>query len=180
MNDKQTNLINEFLSHVNKDYHNMFLELAEYAITLGYTPVKNKTQDFSIDFRNNKFKKTIMKMEEKEQRHDTFKYGEREIPGLRLRFFANKEYSDIFKNGIKRVIEEFDGKYVGCYGCGRCNGAPQGYTYTYPNGKKVFRCGTELISIFDFTEKDIKEIKSLMKCQDEYYMKTYSNMKLIN
>lgn len=170
MNEKQKNLMNEFFTHINDTYHGMFLELAEYAILLGYTPVRNKTQDFSIDFRKNKIKKAIMKMEEIEQRHDDYGYGERNIPGLRFKFFACKEYSDLFQKGIQRVIEEYDGKYTGCYGCGRCKGQLLGYIYRYPNGKKVFRCGTEFISIYDFTNDNISEMKKLMKEQDVFYM----------
>ncbi len=169
MNDKQQRLMEDFFHQIDQEYHTMFLELAEYAIALGYTPVRNKTQDISMDFRKNKIGKTIMKFEEKEQKHDGFRYGERHVPGLRLKFFASKEYSDIFRKGIQRVIEGFDGKYTGCYGCGRCDGKPQGYTYIYPDGRKVFRCGSELISIFDFTQEHMQEMKRLMKVQDEYY-----------
>jgi hypothetical protein len=169
MNDKQQSLIKDFLVCVDQKYHELYLELANFAISLGYTPVRNKTQDLSIDFRKNKTRKTIMKIEEKEQKHDGYHYGERNVPGLRLKFFASKEYSDIFRKGIQRVIEGFDGKYTGCYGCGRCTGNPQGYTYIYPDGRRVFRCGSELISVFDFTPEHIQEMKKLLKEQDEYF-----------
>lgn len=61
-------------------------------------------------------------MEAKEQKHDGYHYGERNVPGLRLQFFAATEYTEIFERGIKNVIEDFDGKYTGCYGCGKCDG----------------------------------------------------------
>ncbi|MBK1810696.1 hypothetical protein JHL18_08605 [Clostridium sp. YIM B02505] len=169
MNEKQQSILNELLSNIDLKYNTMFLELAEYAISLGYTPVRSKTIDVNIDFRKNKFKKTILKLEAKEQKHAGLKYGERDKPGLRMRFFAAKEYSDIFNNGIKNVIEEYDGRYTGCYGCGRCDGS-EGYTFIYPDGRKVYRCGSELISVFDFTEKDVPEIKKLLKIQDDYYV----------
>ncbi len=168
MTEKQRAVLDEILLKIETKYKTMFLDLAEYAIDLGYTPVRNKTSDVTIDFRKNKIKKTIMKMEAREQKHDGYTYGERNIPGLRLRFFAAIEYSDIFKHGIQHVIEEFGGKYTGCYGCGRCDGA-QGYTFIYPDGRQVFRCGSELISIFDFKECDIPEIKKLIKEQADYY-----------
>lgn len=169
MNQNQKDLLNSFLDSINKDYYEMFLELAQYAVALGYTPRRNKTQDFSIDFYKNKFKTSVMKMEVQEQKHDGYSYGERNIPGLRLKFYASSNYSDVFKNGIKNVIEEFDGKYTGCYGCGRCKEQLEGYTYIYPDGKKVFRCGRELISIFDFSKENLQEIKDLIKRQDEFY-----------
>lgn len=169
MNDKQLAVLEELFIFINNEqYKTMFLELAEYAISLGYKPVRNKTKDISIDFRKNKIKKTIMKMEAKEQKHDGNKCGERNIPGLRLRFFAAKDYSDIFKYGIQHVIEEFEGKYTGCYGCGKCNGT-EGYTFFYPDGRQVYRCGGELISVFDFAEKNLPEIKLLLKTQADYY-----------
>lgn len=170
MNNKQSIVLEELLTTMDENYKSLFLELAEYAISLGYNPVRNKTQDVTIDFRNNKTKSTIMKVEVKEQKHDGYQYGERKIPGLRLRFFASNEYSDIFKFGIKRVIENFDGKYTGCYGCGRCDGT-QGYTYVYPDNRTVFRCGSELISIFDFSHNNVPEIKQLMKTQADYYLR---------
>lgn len=91
MNEKQTKVMDELFSCIGSDYHEIYMDLTEYAISLGYNPIRNKTHDITIDFRKNKIKKTIMKMEVKEQKHDGLKYGERDIPGLRLRFFAAKE-----------------------------------------------------------------------------------------
>jgi hypothetical protein len=168
MKEKHKVILKELFSQIDQAYSSMFNELAEYVIDLGYNPVRNKTKDVTIDFRRSKIKKSIMKMEVSEQKHDGYSYGERNIPGLRLRFFAVKEYSEIFLHGIQHVIEEFDGKYTGCYGCGRCDGS-EGYTFIYSDGKQVFRCGSEFISIFDFTDSDIPEIKKMLKAQADYY-----------
>lgn len=165
---RQEQLLEEYLKQINEQYYAMFKDLAFYCDSLGYRPVRNKTQMISIDFKNTTSGKSIMKMDTLEGRHDGFAYGERNRPGLRLKFFATKEYSKIFQNAVKRVIEDFDGKYTGCYGCGRCKGNPQGYVYVYPDGKTVFRCGSELLCIFDF-ENSIEEIKLLLKNQAEYY-----------
>ena len=169
MKERHEALMNEFLPLISAEYQNMFRELAEYAAALGYPPVRCKTKDLAIDFRSSKCKATIMKMEIKEQRHDGFRCGERDVPGLRLKFFASKHYSPMFHRGVQHVIEEFDGKYTGCYGCGRCTGSPQGYVFRYPDGREVFRCGRELISVFDFGEENMREIKSLLKAQAEYF-----------
>jgi type II restriction/modification system DNA methylase subunit YeeA len=169
MNDKHKAILEGFLTQIDQAYVSMFDELAEYAIELGYNPVRNKTNDVTIDFRRGKIKKSIMKIEVNEQKHGGYDYRERNIPGLRLRFFAAKEYSDIFLYGIRRVIEEFGGKYTGCYGCGRCDGS-EGYTFIYSDGKQIYRCGSELISIFDFTDTDIPEIKKMLKTQADYYV----------
>ena len=168
MNARQSALIEEYLSLINPSYRPAMRELAEYAVSLGYTPTRCKTQDLTIDFRNAKQKRTIMKLEQREQSHDGFAYGERDVPGLRLKFYASAEYSEVFQNAVKRVIENFGGKYTGCYGCGRCTGKKQGYVYAYPDGRKVFRCGGELLSVFDFLDH-VDEAKRLLQRQAEAY-----------
>ncbi|WP_166429830.1 hypothetical protein [Lacrimispora aerotolerans] len=35
-------------------------------------------------------------------------------PGLKLKFYADQSYSDIFRQGMKRMIEEFEGRSTGC------------------------------------------------------------------
>jgi hypothetical protein len=165
VNEKTIQLLKDFILELPQNYREMFQDIAEFSISLGYTPKKTKSKDFALDFSKSKVKRTIMKME---INHNAKK---KNGPGLRLKFYANKDYSDIFKQGIQRVIEEFDGKYTGCYGCGRCKGELEGYTYTYADGKKVFRCGGELIAIHNFSQKNISEIKSLIKGQDEFFMK---------
>jgi hypothetical protein len=165
---KQAALVEEFLGHVRPEYHGMFRQLAEYACSLGYRPVKTKTKDFCLDFRSAKAGRTLMKMEEKEQKHGNLRFGQRDCPGLRLRFFASLDYSALFHEGVLNVIEEFNGRYTGCYGCGHCKGEKQGYTYLYPDGRKVFRCGLELVSVFDFTSDDLPEFQRLMKAQADF------------
>lgn len=164
MTEKTKQLLDLFLAELPADYADMFMELAYYAVSLGYTPKKTKSKNFVLDFSKSKVKRTIMKMEIHDNAIET------RGPGLRLKFFANKDYSIIFQNGIKRVIEGFGGKYTGCYGCGRCKGDLEGYTYIYPDGKSVFRCGGELIAVYDFTSEHISEIKNLLKVQDDFFM----------
>ena len=163
MNEKNRVLINEFLDAVPIEYKEIFNELAEYAIQLGYTPKRTTTKNFGIDFSKRKVRKTIMKFED----HDNGIPSRN--PGLRLRYYASSNYSEIFKNGVKRVIEEKGGKNTGCRRCGDCKGKLEGYIYTYPNGKNVFRCGPDqMIEIYDFGMADVPEIKSLLKTQDEH------------
>ncbi len=164
MKEKSRMLIDEFLEAIPIEYRVMMNELAEYADTLGYVAKRTRTKHLSIDFSKNKVKRTIIKFED----HDNA-ITSRE-PGLRLKFYASKTYSDVFKDGIQRVIEAFDGRYTGCYGCGRCNAVLEGYSYEYPDGKKVFRCGNELIAIYNWNDKNIPEIKELLKTQDEFWI----------
>lgn len=165
MNPKQTLLVDSFLQGVDPAYHGLFREVAAHAADLGYAPAKTKTSDFCLDFRNARLGRTILKLEQHEQKHDGFRYKERAIPGLRLRFHASPDYSLLFQEGVRRVIEDFGGKYTGCYGCGACKGALRGYVYRYADGRQVFRCGRELISLFGFTPDHAGEIKALMDAQ---------------
>lgn len=87
-----------------------------------------------------------------------------------LKFFAAKEYSDVFQKAVKRVIEEFDGKYTGCYGCGKCTGELEGYTYVYPDGKSVYRCGNILLKVAPVSIENLEEIKQLLEIQDKYFI----------
>ena len=167
---QKNSIIEEFLSQIPVTYTALFRTLADYAVSLGYRPVRCRTAVLSIDFRSSKAKRTIMKFTLEEEKHDGFGYGERNIPGLRMRFFASTEYSEIFRNAVQYVIERFDGKYTGCYGCGRCQGEPQGYHYTYPDCRTVFRCGGELLSVFDFTDANLEEMRKLLDRQATYDM----------
>jgi hypothetical protein len=164
MKEKSRLLIGELLTAIPAEYHEVYNELAEYAEILGYTPKRNKTKHLSIDFSKSKVKRTIMKFE-------VFDNGiPSRPPGLRLKFYASGGYSDIFSDGIRRVIEAHDGKYVGCYGCGRCKGDLEGYTYVYPDGRKVFRCGGELIAVYNWNKGHIDEMKRLIKTQDDFWV----------
>lgn len=164
MKEKCRLLIDDFLAVIPAEYREMVNDLAEFADRLGYTPRRNKVSLFSIDFYKSKIKRTIMKLEECNPKIPSG------IPQLRLKFYANANYSDTFKAGIKSVIESFDGKYTGCYGCGRCKDKPEGYVYLYPDGRKIFRCGGELIPIPNWYEGHIKEIKQLMKTQNDFWL----------
>jgi len=156
-------LINEFLSELPEPSRTLYRELAEYAVSLGYTPKKTKTQSFALDFSKAAVRKTILKLEA----HDN---GiERSGPGLRMKFYACDQYSEIFQNAVRRVIEAFGGKYTGCYGCGRCKDQPEGYTYVYPDGRTVFRCGSELISVPGFGSEHLEQFRSLLSRQDAFF-----------
>lgn len=152
--EKQKNLIKEFLGTLTTEDSIIYSEIMEYLMQLGYTPIKCKTSGFGLDFYNSKLKQKIAK----------FYKGD-----FRLKFYANDNYSVKFSNAIKRVIEEFDGKYTGCYGCGRCKGKLKGYIYVYGDGRKVFRCGSELLDISAITSADIPEIKKLITVQNQFF-----------
>ncbi len=151
------------LAQIDEPYRGLFRELAEHASTLGYQPKQTKTELLALDFHNSKTNKTILKLE----LHAGSKVGN--APGIRMKFYAAQELKGIFAESVRQVIEEYDGRYTGCYGCGRCPGKPEGYLYQYPDGRKVFRCGGELISIEGYTREDLPEMKRLLSLQAAYF-----------
>lgn len=161
-------LLDELFQQLESKDKDILNELSCFVDTFNYHPVRNKTKNLSFDFKNIKTKETIMKIELKSLPKSSTDYG-KIIPGLRLKFFRAKEYSTIFQEAVKNVIEAFNGKYTGCYGCGRCKGELQGYIYTYNDGRKVFRCGSELLDIPNFQKADICEMKQLIKTQIDYW-----------
>jgi hypothetical protein len=132
--------------------------IAEYAFQLGYKARKDKTRAPGYTFTHRQVKKPVLRF--------TSCRGK---PVLRLKFFAALTYSHFFQEAIRATIEEYDFKYTGCYGCGSCDGT-RGYRYRYPDGREYYRCGAELIEIFDIPSVPLEEILKLFKTQHEYYL----------
>ncbi|HSK68110.1 MAG TPA: hypothetical protein VLA21_02485, partial [Candidatus Limnocylindria bacterium] len=77
------------------------------------------------------------------------------------------DFSGVFREGVRLVVEEYGGRYTGCSGCGKCGARKLGYILEYPDGRRVFRCGAKLISIFGFRREDLSEFRRLMRAQAE-------------
>lgn len=152
-------VLNDFLNNLTSEDKQIYSEIANFAYELGYKCKRAKTKDINYFFVNNKTKKHILKF--------SYKNGK---PELKMKFYASNNYSDLFNEGIKNVIEEFNFKYTGCYKCGKCKDTPVGYIYEYPDGKKYFRCGSELICLPPIKKDNIPEILHLLKAQHEYYL----------
>lgn len=136
----------------------VFSAIAEYAFGLGYKAKKDKVQAIGYSFIHKKVKKQILRF--------TSSKGK---PILRIKFFASSTYSNFFQEAIRATIEEYDYKYTGCYGCGECTGK-QGYQYKYPDGREFYRCGKELIEIFDTRDMPLRELLELLKRQHEFFL----------
>jgi hypothetical protein len=164
---KNDDILKEFYNKISSEDINLYKELAESAIKLGYMPKKDKQKNLSIAFSKNKVKKTILKFYGGD---DNGKGKSAKGSCFKLKFYANKSYSIIFDKSIKKVIEQFDYKYVGCYGCGRCKKEKLGYTVQYEDGRKYFRCGFELIPIETISKEIVGEVIEMMKIQDKAFM----------
>jgi hypothetical protein len=116
----------------------------------------DKSKTLGYTFTHRKVKKLILRFSSSRGR-----------PILKIKFFASQSYSKFFHEAIRTVIEEYDYKYTGCYGCGNCDGT-QGYKYKYPDGREYYRCGTELIDITDIRNVPVTEILVLLKKQHDF------------
>lgn len=152
-------VLNDFLNNLNREDKQIYSEIAAFAYELGYKVKRARTKDINYVFTNNKTKKHILK----------FSYRDGK-PELKMKFYASNNYSDLFHEGVKNTIEEFNFKYTGCYKCGKCKDEPEGYIYEYPCGDKYFRCGSELICLPPIKKDNVSEILCLLKTQHEYYM----------
>lgn len=150
--------MDEFMTFVPESEKENYFLLVQFMKDLGYKLKRAKTKDINYLFTHTKVKRNILK----------FSVLKDSII-VKAKFYASKEYSTVFQNAIKATIEEYDFKYTGCYGCGKCKEEFMGYTYTYPDGKSYFRCGLELIELLEFNDYMLEELMELLKHQHDYY-----------
>jgi hypothetical protein len=151
--------LNYFFNCLSEDDKKIYSEITSFAYELGYKAKRAKTKDVNYVFTSSNTKKHILKFSLKEGK-----------PKLKMKFYASKDYSSFFHNSVREVVEEFNYKYTGCYKCGKCKGQPLGYVYEYPDGKKYFRCGGELIELPPIDMEIAPEILNLLKVQHEFYV----------
>jgi hypothetical protein len=151
-------MMDDYLDLLSDDERTILSAISAYAFRLGYKVKKDKTSALSYTFAHSKVKKPILRFT-----------SHRGKPILRLKFFASTSYSGFFHEAIQHTIEEYNFRYTGCYGCGRCDGT-RGYAYRYPDGREYYRCGSELIEIEDIRKIPLDEMLELFKTQHEYYL----------
>lgn len=147
--------LEEFYNYTSGDERHLFNEIADQLVELG----RAKTKDVNYVFTNSKTPKNVLKFS-----------IEKGKPILKMKFFASSDYSNFFHECIRKTVEEFNFRYTGCYNCGRCKDKLEGYEYTYADGRKYFRCGTELISIYGISLSEVDEVIRLFKAKHEYYL----------
>jgi hypothetical protein len=150
--------MDDYFAILSDDEKMIFATIAENAFGLGYKAKRDKVKAIGYSFTHNKVKKQILRF--------TSSQGK---PILRIKFFAAPTYSEFFHEAIRATIEEYDYKYTGCYGCGDCDGM-QGYRYQYPDGRTYYRCGKELIEIFDTRDLPLEETLDLLQRQHEFFL----------
>ena len=147
----------------------MYLEIAEYATALGYSPTKAKTTSEPVVFA-----KTIKGFGNRrlckisppnpEMDHDP-------KTNFALSFYATTKYTEVFHEGVRVLCESrksrrtHEGNDNGCGDCDKCTG----YFYTYTNGKTTGCCHDRLIEIPHINLEHLDEIKRMMKVQHEFW-----------
>ena len=166
MTAKQEDAIKKVFSTLPDNCRESYREVAEYAISLGYTPtIKGVRKDY-LDFSNNKLKRTILKIQA-----PTPKFP----PCLSIKFYAIPMYSSYFQKAIDdRLLTWKRLKYEArCFGCGKCDGT-EGYIVALPEGRKGFLCGFGLLPLPPMDNGNISEVKEALKLQDEFFRKQAS------
>jgi len=163
MTEKQKNALEKIITALPAEYRENYREVAEYAISLGYTPsVKGVREDYA-DFTGSKTKKKILKI------NTDPKFS----PCLSIKFYAlpNSEYSAYFQKAIDdRILTWKRLKYkFSCFGCGKCDGT-EGYIITLPDNEKGFLCGFGLLPLPLLNAENITEVKEALRIQHEYFI----------
>jgi len=159
MTEKQKNNLEQIIAALPDNCREIYREVAEYAISLGYMPIIQGVRKDYADFVNSKIKRTILKI----NTNPEFRW-------LAMKFYAIPKYNGVFQDAINERIAYWNklGYQVRCFGCGKCDGT-HGYKCTLPNGEQGFLCGFGLIPLPTFRSEHISEVKLALKMQDEFF-----------
>jgi hypothetical protein len=154
MTEKQRISLEKIISALPENRQEAFREIAEYVMSLGYSPKMNPRGTYA-DFVKSKHKKTIMKI-------DTIG----DTPRLAIRFDAIPVCFGILQEAVEKRAKEC-GKYNSC---SKCDGSGEYLKkYTLPNGRECYICNA-VIDIPAFNVENIPEIKEALRIQDEFLM----------
>ena len=164
MTEKQRFSLQKVIKALPDDCRKSYLEIAEYAVSLGYMPVIKGSREVYADFTKSKVKRTILKINTNHK-----------FLGLAIKFYAKPIYTGIFQEAIVARLAYWNklGYEARCFGCGKCDGT-HGYPCTLPNGKQGFLCGFGVISLPTFRPENIQEVKDALKEQDAFYLQQAS------
>ena len=135
-------------------HHELFHELADFLVHLGYQPKQSATKDLIFVFQ--KKGKKIAK----------FSYSLRHGPSLHLKFYANRTYPFYFQERVRETMESSSFKYTGMI-----QGAIDhlGYRYQFSDGRKYFLYHREMIDVGLPPMTLINELKDMLKVQDAHW-----------
>ena len=161
MTARQKNALDKIIAVLPDELRESYLEIAQYAVSLGYMPViRGKREDYA-DFVNSKLKRTILKI----NTNPDFRW-------IAIKFYALHEYTGIFRQAIDARLAYWNklGYDAHCFGCGKCDGT-HGYPCALPDGRDGFLCGFGVVPLPAFRPENIPEVKAALKVQNEHFLK---------
>lgn len=163
MTEKQSFAFEKIIADIPIEWQEIYREIAEYAVSLGYIPTLKGAQKQYVSFTKSKPNRTILKI-----------VADKKCPPphIEIKFFGiAPPYSSFFTKAIEDRLSWYDGD--NCSNCGKCDGT-HGYNYTYPDGKKRFLCGLSLFILPLIRTENVSEIKEAMKKTNDLFMSFYA------
>ena len=160
MTEKARIKLENVISKFPAEYQELYRNIAEYVISLGYSPKVNAGETYA-DFVKSKHGKIIMKIECGYEKPPALK-----IPRINIRFDVLPNLSGMFEDAVLQF------KKSHCPKCGKCNGT-FGVKYTLSNEKEVYTCRST-IYMPSFDTNNLSEIKEVLKAQDEHLVRLYA------
>lgn len=168
MTEKQNEALQKIITAIPVEYQDIYREIAEYAVSLGYMPLLKGAHGQYAVFSKPKINRTILKIVTSDPKAPD--------PFIEMRFFANiPPYSPFFQKAIddRIYVWNFDCDHP-CNNCGSCDGT-QIYYSVYSDGTVRTLCGfTSLIYMPPVHAENVPEIKDALKKQDDYYRKWFN------
>jgi len=169
MTNNQRNKIEDFVTALPTNEREIYQDIAEYAVELGYTPSIERNAHgiiIALVFSKNKISKRLIKI------HPPGVYSDE--TEFKMQFYAATEYSEFFHKKLRRDVN--DGRAACESECGKCAGK---YVFVYPDGIKGFRCAIHsLVKLSPLGAEHINEIKKMMKTQDDFWIDKAAQNKL--
>ena len=178
MNAKQTALINDFISYLSDDEKHIYGEIIDLFSELGYIPQRKRVGDFTLSFKHRTNGKVIGKIS----------FG-RQKCSLRIKFFACGDVPEKYTKALYDEAVENENRYSRdvpppddepvpsdaimkkcTLQCAVCTGGKMRYYLTFPDGRRIFRCGAYPVLIPDVAASDIADIKRLIVEQHNYFL----------
>jgi len=161
MTKNQKKKIEAFVTALPANEREIYRDIAEYAVELGYTPSNEKNTHgifIALVFSKTKISKRLIKI------HPPCIYSDE--TEFKMQFYGTTEYSEFFHEKLRQDIDA--GIAICERQCEKCSGK---YVCVYPDGRNGFRCAIHsLVKLSPLGVNNMDEIKKLMKTQDEFWI----------
>lgn len=161
---KQQEMIELYLSQLEREKQAIYREIIAHLSELGYNPRK---EGLRISFKHDLHRKQIAKI--------GMSKGKQPRPIFMLRFSACQDYSKRFKDIVNTAVSKDNFNESRCIynNCDWCAGDAKSHVYIgeSADGTLKYHCGASALEIPDVKAEDIAEIKRLLNEEHIYLMK---------